>query len=109
MLTRNYNTCAEDESHGCDETQTKNMEPKKCFINRLHTTIKSLSVLTQSQKGLPSIPTSISCSNWLLTEKKLSKKVKNHQVIYTVTAIGKRTALQLVTKCVRASLLQRPS
>ena len=28
-----------------------------------------------------------------LTEKKLSKKVRNHQVVYTVTTIGKRTAL----------------
>ena len=34
------------------------------------------------------------------TEKKLSKKVRNHQVMYTVTTMGNSTALHIQTQCV---------
>lgn len=89
-------TCADDEAHGCHKAQAEDMEAKECLINRLQST-HNLSSPAWAWVIIDLTHGKLQLSRELFrrqgrTEKKLSKKVRNHHVMYTVMTIGKSTA-----------------
>jgi hypothetical protein len=72
--------------HGCDETQSEDVEMKEAEVDRL---TREEDVLLAF---LGSLWHEVEFARFL-TEKKLSKKVKNHHVTYTVTTTGNKIAL----------------
>ncbi len=77
------------------------MEAKKGKVHRLQT---NKFLMTHDRECW--LFSRIACINWQVrTEKKLSKKVRNHQVMYTVTTIGNSTALHIERQCIIAAPL----